>query len=68
MSAMGSERAGMNAGIGDLCACMDACGAYEGGGGGGSLGRARNLSGESVGCVGGALCRDWTTSTGCRSM
>ena len=46
MSAMGSERAGMNAGIGDLCACMDACGAYEGGGGGGSLGRARNLSGD----------------------
>lgn len=34
----------------------------------GSLRRARNLSGESVGRVGGALCRVWMTSTGCRSM
>lgn len=35
---------------------------------GGSLGRALNLSGDWWNRSGGALCRDWMTSTGCRSM
>ena len=50
-----------------LCACMDACDA-DSGMGRGSLGRALNLSGDMRGRLGGALCRGWMTSTGCRSM
>lgn len=69
MSAIGRERTGMNAGIGDLCVCMDACSAYGMSGmGGGSLGRARTFRRSGWNDAGGALCRGWMTSTGCRSM
>lgn len=69
--AIGSERTGMNGAR--LRACI--YGGGEGcmstgieGGSAGSLGRARTFRRSGWNDAGGALCRGWMTSTGCRSM